>query len=262
MPNYTCEHCDRVFTSKYNLYRHQSRARYCLQGRKIESNACTCQCGKEFSRSDALQRHQDKCNIQPPKELDSGIEDVLLRVIDKYGDMVKDLQRQVAELSSRPTKITNNNNVLNNLQPITDEDIQEHVDKLTIDFIQEGAKGYADFAGNYPFKDKVLCTDRSRKKIKYRGPDGEITDNGRALAQRFFQAISERNTNILNEAYSELVSKMDDIVANGRAGDEDVTGILTKATELQDILLKSERAARGEDDKFAQEFLTHLTKKL
>ena len=163
----------------------------------------------------------------------------------------------------RPTKITNNtNNVLNNLQPITDEDLQEHLANLTLDFIQEGAKGYADFAGNYPFKDKVLCTDRARKRLRYRDADGELTDDGRALAQRFFQAISERNTEILNRAYSDLHHELEDIVAEGRAGYADVTGILTKATALQEILIKSQKAARGEDEEFAQEFLSHLSKKL
>ena len=108
----------------------------------------------------------------------------------------------------------------------------------------------------------MLCTDRARKKLRYKDADGELTDNGRALAQRFFQAISERNAEILNRAYSDLHHELQDIVAEGRAGDADVTGILTKATTLQDILIKSQRAARGEDDEFAQEFLTHLSKKL
>ena len=105
-----------------------------------------------------------------------------------------------------------------------------------------------------------MCTDRSRKKLQYKDADGELTDDGRVLAQRFFQAISERNTEILNKAYSELHNEMQDIVAKNRAGDVDVTGILTKATTLQDILIKSQKVARGEDDKFAQEFLSHLTK--
>jgi hypothetical protein len=204
-----------------------------------------------------LQRHQKKCGQQSVQSAVNS-EDLLLKVIDKYGEMVKDLQKQISELSSRPTKITNN--VLNTLQPITDEDLQEHIVNLTLDFIQDGAKGYATFAGNYPFKDKVLCTDRSRKKLKYKDGNGDLTDNGRALAQRFFQAISERNAEILNKAYSDLHRDLQDIVAQGRAGDTDVTGILTKATTLQDILIKSQRVARGEDDEFAEEFLAHLTK--
>ena len=270
MSNYACEHCHTVFTAKSSLSRHQRRTRYCLQGRGIETEEFICLCGKQFTRKDALQYHHERCStIQPrlqptpQKETNTNTEELMLKFMDKYENMVKEFQKQIAELSSRPTRITNNtNNVLNNLQPITDEDIQEHLVNLTLNFIQEGAKGYADFAGNYPFKDKVLCTDRSRKKLKYKNPDGELTDDGRMLAQRFFQAISERNTEILNQAYSDLHRDLQDIVAENRAGDADVTGILTKATVLQDILIKSQRAARGEDDEFAQEFLAHLTKTL
>jgi hypothetical protein len=180
--------------------------------------------------------------------------------------MVRDLQRQITELATnRPVASQTNNNrnmVMNNLQPITDEDIQEALEHLTLNFIQEGAKGYADFAGNYPFKDKIMCTDKSRKKLKYKNEDGELTDDGRSLAQRFFQAISERNTEILNQAYSDLHHEIQNIVASNRAGEVDVTGILTKATALQNILIKSQNAARGEDDEFAQEFLNHLSKML
>ncbi len=267
MPNYSCEHCHTVFTAKSSLSRHQRRTRYCLQGRGIETEEFICSCGKQFTRKDALQYHQERCSssqLTPQKETNINTEELMLKFMDKYENMVKEFQKQIAELSSRPTtKITNNNNnVLNNLQPITDEDIQEHLVNLTLDFIQEGAKGYADFAGNYPFKDKVLCTDRSRKKLKYKNPDGELTDDGRMLARRFFQAISERNTEILNQAYSDLHHEMQAIVAENRAGDADVTGILTKATALQDILIKSQKAARGEDDEFAQEFLAYLTKTL
>ena len=266
MAKYTCEYCQKIFTLKSSLTRHQRGARYCLQGRGLETEKISCECGRQFTRRDNLRVHKETCSRINATQVPSGSEAVLLKVIEEYSNMVKEFQKQVTELSTRPTNVTNNNNsnnnVLNNLQPITDEDLQAHLVNLTIDFIQEGAKGYADFAGNYPFKDKILCTDRSRKKLRYRGPDGELTDDGRALAQRFFQAISERNTEVLNEAYSDLQHQLQDIVSRGRAGDEDVTGILTKSTELQDILMRSQRAATGQDDNFAQEFLSHLAKRL
>ncbi len=272
MVDYTCEYCKSSFTTKYVLARHQRRASYCLQGRNLERDDYICSCGKHYSRNDVLQRHQKRCNVAKSSTQNSlqnddkpNSEELLLKVIDKYGDMVKDLQKQISEITSRPSNQTNNNSrnvVLGNLQPITDEDLQEHLDHLTLNFIQNGAKGYASFAGEYPLKDKVLCTDRSRKKLQYKDAEGEITDDGRVLAQRFFQAISERNTEILNQAYSDLHHEMQGIVAGGRAGDADVTGILTKATTLQDILIKSQNAARGEDDEFAQEFLSHLSKML
>ena len=260
-----CKNCGKIFNDIYNLKRHQRSAKYCLESQDIHCKKYNCQyCNKQFSRKDNLLRHEKKCQQEDMQ--DSGQDDLLIKVIDKYGEMVKDLQRQITELSANRSiaNQTNNNNnrnvVMNNLQPITDDDLQKHLDLLSLDFIQEGAKGYADFAGNYPFKDKVICTDKSRKKLKYKNQDGELTDDGRVLAQRFFIAISERNTAILNQAYSDLHHEMQGIVADNRAGEVDVSSILSKATSLQDILIKSQRAAKGEDDQFAKEFLSHLSK--
>ena len=258
-----------MFTSKNGLLKHQRRTAYCLQIQGKENQLYRCTCGKEYTLKTSLHRHQSLCTKEantpepsPTESKNDNQEELLRLVIDKYGDMVKDLQKQITELAANRPAANNRNMVMQNLQPITDEALQEHLNHLTLNFIQNGAKGYADFAGNYPFKDKVLCTDRSRRKIKYKDGDGELTDDGRVLAQRFFQAISERNTEILNQAYSDLHHEMQSIVAGGRAGDADVAGILTKATTLQDILIKSQNAARGEDDGFAQEFLSHLTKML
>lgn len=269
MVNYTCEYCNTRFSDRSNMYRHQRRSQTCRQAQGLEMQTYTCLCGKSYSRNDNLQRHQQQCpsmikELNTSLKLDStgNNDDLVLKVIDKYGEIVKDLQKQITEVTAKPSNQNNRNMVLGNLPPITDEDLQEYLDYLTLDIIQDGAKGYATFAGTYPLKNKVLCTDRSRKKLQYKDADGEITDNGRMLAQRFFQAISERNTAILNEEYANLNNQLQDIITHNRAGDSDVTGILTKATALQDILIKSQNVAQGKDDDFAQEFLSHLTKML
>jgi hypothetical protein len=269
---YPCVYCQASFTARSSLSRHQKRARYCLQARGLESQDYTCSCGKQFSRKDNLQCHQETCtNTQniPRTSLDNQQlvenEDIMLKIMDKYENMVKELQKQngslqkqMVEMSLRPTKVINN--VLNNLQPITDKDLQESLDNLELDFILGGAKGYADYAKCYPLKDNVICTDKARKKIKYKDENGEITDDSRMLARRFFQAISERNKDILDTAYKDIHEEIKEIVIENRAGDSDITGLLTRATKLQNILINSQRAATGEDDEFTQEFLNHLAK--
>ena len=261
---YICKYCEHKFNTISLLTRHQKRAAYCRQLQGIGVEVYDCDCGKKYTLKASLQRHKKVCTQSTGVQLEKQ-EELLLKVIDKYSEMVKDLQLQITELATKSNQTNNNNNrnmVMQNLQPITDDDLQEHLEVLSLDFIQQGAKGYADFAGNYPLKDKVLCTDRSRKRIRYKNASGELTDDGRSLAKRFFQAISERNTAILNRAYSDLHHEMQTIVANNLAGEVDVTNILARATDLQNILIKSQNAARGEDDEFAQEFLHHLTKML
>jgi uncharacterized Zn-finger protein len=133
MVKHYCKHCDNYFSTKSSLTRHQRKAGYFLQTQGIERNACTCPCGKNFARNDSLERNQSQCIIiktqpQTPPKIQEKLtsEELLLKVIDKYGDMVKDLHKQISELSSRPTT------KINNLQPITDKDLQDHLDHLTL----------------------------------------------------------------------------------------------------------------------------------
>ena len=151
-----------------------------------------------------------------------------------------------------------------NLAPITDEEIQEHLEHLTLNFINDGAKGYASFANYYPFKDRVLCTDKARKKLRYRDNEGEVVEDGGGvkLAQRFFQAIAPRNEEIINAEYRALHKEVQQIANDGTAYQSDLTSLLTKASRLQDLLIKCRDAARGEENDLTKEFVNHLSKML
>ena len=261
MSKHICEYCEAEFTTKSSLSRHQAKATYCLGLRGISKDTYECDCGKSYSLHHNLLRHKKSCNYQSLKA--DTPDNIILQFVDMVKELQKqngDLQKQVAEISSRPTKVVNNNTVLNSLQPITDKDLQENLDNLKLDFILEGAKGYANFAKWYPLRDNVVCTDKARKKLKYKNEHGELTDDSRLLAKRFFQAISERNKDILNGAYKDIHEEIKEIVAENRAGDSDITDLLTRATNLQNILISSQRAATGEDEEFTQEFLNHLAK--
>ena len=133
-----------------------------------------------------------------------------------------------------------------------------------MDFILEGAKGFADFANCYPFKDRVLCTDKSRKKLRYKDEDGEIINDGggHKLMQRFFQAISTRNEELISAEYSILQQQVEHISTQGTASTSDLVGLLTKATRLQDILQQCKDAAEGKDNELTQDFIKHYVKKL
>ncbi len=264
--NIACEYCGKTFSKSYNVYKHQRTAKYCLKlQHKFEEKPVeigTCQyCGIEFNSRDNLKRHEKVCTV---KGKSSSKDEQLL-------EMIIQLQKTIVNLSDRPVGTTNNNNNNNtrnvttmNLAPITDEEIQEHLAQLTIDFIQEGAKGYANFANSYPFKNRVLCTDKARKKLRYKDSDGQLVDDsgGVKLAHRFFKVIAPRNEEIINEEYQILQEKVQSIAEEGRAYTADLTGLLTKATHLQDLLIQSRDAARGEENELTREFIRHLSKML
>ena len=255
-----CSYCKNKFTTTSTLLTHQKRAKYCLKLQGAESENFECVCGKKYTVRKSLSRHQDKCTVfssSLTQETPSDGE-LALKIMDKYENMFKELQKQIVELSSRPTKVVNN--VLNDLRPITDEDLQENLDGLKLDFILDGAKGYANFANFYPLRNNIVCTDKARKKIKYKDENGEITDDSRLLARRFFIAIADRNKDIVDAAYKDTQEEVQTIVAENRAGTSDITGLLTKATKLQTILMKTQNAAEGKDEDFTREFINHLAK--
>ena len=248
-----CEYCSNSFTTNAILLRHQKRALYCLELQGKVSNTVEHQCNycsRIFTRGSSLSRHMKCCPMA--SSAINAVEQKLLA-----------LQEQITNLM--PSSGVNNRNVVvNNLQPITDEDMQEQVGNLTLDFILEGAKGFADFANCYPFKDRVLCTDKSRKKLRYRDEDGEVINDGggHKLIQRFFQAISTRNEELISAEYSILQQQVEHISTQGTASTSDLVGLLSKATRLQDILQQCKDAAKGKDNELTQEFIKHYVKKL
>jgi hypothetical protein len=257
------------------LNKHKKTAKYCLekQGRVLKNKEHECKyCERLFDRKDVLDRHYRTCKKKHDDHMMSNaINQVQKDQFEAQNShlltLITQLQQTIVGMqgnNAAGNTINRNNVVMNNLQPLTDEDIQEHLEHLTLNFIQAGAKGYADFAGNYPFKDRLVCTDKSRKKLKYKDSDGEVIEDGGGikLAQRFFQAIAPRNEEIINAEYKSLHEEVQQIAQEGTAYRTDLTGILTKATHLQEILVKCQAAARGEENELTKEFVNHLTKML
>lgn len=225
MAEYICQYCGKEFTRKYNLQVHQKNTRYCIE--------------KQLRPE------------EPPK-------DTQLLLID----MIDQLQQTISKLGDLPAVSNNRHVVLNGLQPLTDQDLQEHLLHLTLDHIQEGAKGYANFAGSYPFKDRLVCTDKSRKKIRYKSNNGELVndDHGAKLTQQFFRAIADRNEKIITDEYTVLQKQVQQIASAGTAHKSNLTSILTKATKLQQLLISCQEAARGEENELTKEFISCLTR--
>jgi hypothetical protein len=259
-----CEFCNSTFTTKKGLLTHQRNAKYCLEKQGNEAKQFSCECGKQYTLRSSLQRHKEGCIMDPEIKqrmlLAKAENEILHMVIGKYEKLVENTVNNNNNNTPTTTNNNSNNNRVMNLRPITDEALKEHLDQLSLTHIQSGAKGYADYAKHHQLFNKVICTDKARKKLRYKDADGSLSDDSIKLAQRFFHAIDERNTAILTAAYTELHHQLNEIIAENRAGDADVTSILTEATDLQTTLLKTQRAARGEEEEFAREFLNHLAK--
>ena len=254
MPKVQCQHCYTKFSRVSDLNRHMKHAKYCrqLRGAEADQDPLRCNyCGKIFSRKDSRIRHQmDSCVASPRDNT----------IYNELMEQISDLKRKISDMQETDTN--NGRVVVNNLAPLTDKAIKDQAENLTLDFILEGGKGFADFANYYPFKDRVLCTDRARKKFRYKDTEGKLVSDGGGLklTQKFFQSIAIKNEELITAEYAILQKEVAKIADAGTAATSDLTEILTKATRLQDLLLLCKDAAEGKTNELTHEFLKHYSR--
>jgi hypothetical protein len=238
-----CPYCKNVFNTKYSLKNHIKTARYCIKQRGKDSDKeefVCCKCPKTFTSKRWLLAHQEKCgeSVVSLKEtnrlLDDKIKNLEKSVVknrldyeerlknqeNKYEQKILKLQDKLENIAiravERPTSTTNNmktniNNFIQNMEPMTSENLLEHTGNLTLEHVQKGASGYAEYALEYPFKDRVACVDYSRRKIKFKDNDGHLVTDPEMvkLAPMFFDSIKDKSSQLV---YSQNDPNMDSVM--------------------------------------------------
>ena len=225
-----CKFCHNSFSNKQNLNSHQRKAKYCLKiqdvdpGYKYKCNICFKNFGNESSN---YRKHIKKCESnQSFTKYNRKIEKLenKLREMDKENTKLhieiellrtdkKDLQQRYDKLSltavRRPANNTKNiqiNNYIQNMEPLRLEDIKKSVPQLTLEHHVKGAEGYAEFALEFPFKDKIVCVDVNRNKIKYKNGDGDVIEDigFRKMMMKLCDAVKDRTFDLCQEHYEKL----------------------------------------------------------
>ena len=111
----------------------------------------------------------------------------------------------------KPTTVKNTqiNNYIEKLECINDESFTKNIENLTLEHIQKGAEGYAEYALEYPLKNKVVCVDYSRRKLKYKDCDGKLNTDPEmtTIAKKLFESIREKNETLIKSYANELTQK-------------------------------------------------------
>ena len=241
-----CQYCKNVFSNKTSLNNHQRTAKYCLKirGSTLSENYICNGCSKSFNRKYEYNRHLSICKaddkiekynlqikdiekindqisnqlenkqihinhleiiIQEQKETISKLQDKLLDKLENLA--IKAIQRPTTTNMNK----TQINNFIQKMEPLSAEHMLEHSQNLTLEYIQKGASGYAEYALEYPLKDRIACVDYSRRKMKFKDKDGNlITDPEMVkLAPMFFNSIKNKSSEIV---YSQNDNNMDSVM--------------------------------------------------
>ncbi len=224
-----CQFCNNEFSNKQNLNAHQKKAKYCLkiQGIPIPNKYQCKGCNKTFEVLSNFERHKKSCKhpnmlkyykeelSKYEKEIHQLKEQNLLlkNTIKELREDKRHLQQDYKELSltavKRPTisnKTMNVNNFIKNMQPLTVQDIENSVPMLTLEQHAKGAEGYAEFALEFPFKEKIVCVDVSRNKIKYKNDEGDIIEDVgfRKMMVKLCKSLKDRSFNLSLEHEDKL----------------------------------------------------------
>jgi len=263
-----CEFCNRVFTTKSSLRYHQSTAKYCLtiQGKNNNVHSCSF-CKKQYTQKIDLERHLLKCSELKTQNIEINYQKIIMekdntiieleKSIEDQRQQIKDLQATIEKLASQAisrttnttTKNTQINNYIQQLQPITDDILKDNVPNLTIEHILKGAEGYAEYALEYPLKNRIICVDYARRKVKFKDSNGNlITDPEMTnIATKFFQSIKDKNKFLIFE-YGNAMKE--------RFGDE-----LETIVKIMDNKMNVDNGADGAKTEFYHEFVKNICSK-
>jgi hypothetical protein len=274
---YNCEFCKKNFSTKSSLKTHQKSAKYCLkiQNKPIKDKFKCDGCGKKFTTLLHINRHMEICKTievtlnlrEKVKILENNIfelQDYKSKYLtlleenieqkDQYERKIKELQDKLENIAlkavSRPVSTTKNTqiNYIQNLQPVTEEHLENNVSNLTIDHIKKGVEGYAEYALEYPLKDRLLCSDYSRRKIKFKDKDGKVITDPEmtTLAKKFFNSIKDKNKELICECANKLKERL---------GDDNVMDTVVKIFEYKEAV---NRSSEGEKTDFHHDFVRQV----
>lgn len=165
-----CKYCNKIFSTKATLLRHQSTAKYCISQRKLAASYDCKYCGKHYSQSIRLEKHENICNLDKTQRKLLK-KDNLIAVqkqeihqleikLQESNDEIAKLKLQLANkegciegLKSAKPSITNNISIkqkltnvrIEGMKPLTEELVSKNLDKYTFNSYLKGPSGIIEF---------------------------------------------------------------------------------------------------------------------
>jgi hypothetical protein len=282
---YVCAFCNTSFTLKSSLHKH---LRIC------KSNTPLIQ--EQLHELDLVKKELESSLLRE-KELNSKIKEIKIDsdqklyekdiIISEQTKLIKNLEtdykkhiemqnkdlhdriqsmaeKAIAKPSTVNKNITTTNQIINNMMPITEAHLQEHIHNLNPIHVQNGASGYAKFALEYPLKDMIVCTDFQRRSCKYKDENGNVVSDPEMtkITKRLFSAIKERNEELTSEYSAELQAKWKALNTAGDMNEEDFSIKTNDALEFVMKVLSQKRQANEMADGMKPELFYSFIREL
>ena len=261
---YSCEHCKKGFTKPFHLQRHQEICKTIdantllnlksIKQENIELKNQHIIYKKEIENKDRIISEQ-KLIIEEQKIIIKEFQDDQRKQNKDLTDRIQSMAEKAIAKPSTVNQTTTTNQIINNMMPITDAHLQEHIQNLNPLHVQNGASGYAKYALEYPLKDMIVCTDFQRRSCKYKDENGNVVSDPEMtkITKRLFSAIKERNEELINEYSAELQAKWKAINASGNSDmdQEESDAFSTQTNEalefVMDVLSQKRQASEMAD---------------
>lgn len=221
-----CPICNKQFSRLSNLNKHQKTSK-CSNMNKcskcnqffiinIEDHIPTCSdtllktiselqatneryVSKITTLQDKIEKMMYDQNFSQITILQENIKNMTHESFTELKQQVQELTKKVEAKNQKQEIHIHNNINIDNLQIINTNDFDSFSEFLTIDHIKKGAYGYAEYAINYPLNNKIVCTDFSRRKLKYKTDSGKVKNdiNLISLSKDLFKSIHIRNKELI-----------------------------------------------------------------
>jgi hypothetical protein len=223
---FVCQFCSKEYKTKSSLNYHIKSSKKCLSNRNISNieQKFICDfCDTNFTKKICLSRHLEVCkdkiikNFYENKLQEKNNEITILKekieCLKEENEKLHKLAQTAIEKSTTTTNIKTNYNINNNinLMPITEDYINQQAQFLTIEHIKKGALGYSTYFLDYPLKDRILCTDFSRRKFKYKNEKGDIIIDPEMtnLSNLLFKSIKDKNRELSVQYINDINKKIE-----------------------------------------------------
>jgi len=248
---YSCEHCKKGFTKPFHLQRHQEICKTIdantllnlksVKEENIELKNQHIIYKKEIENKDMIIQEQ-KLIIEEQKLVIKEFQDDQRKQNKDLTDRIQSMaEKAIAKPSTVNKNITTTNQIINNMMPLTDAHLQEHIQNLNPLHVQNGASGYAKYALEYPLKDMIVCTDFQRRNCKYKDENGNVVTDPEMtkITKRLFSAIKERNEELINEYSAELQAKWRAMNDSGHSemNDEEIDDFSRKTNDALEFAM-------------------------